>query len=61
MPLKHRSIGGSGQMITGRKAMSDNSADKADNGGTPSGVNHIVLDVRDIEEAHRFWTEIIGL
>ena len=24
-------------------------------------MNHIVLNVRDIEEAHRFWTEIIGL
>jgi catechol 2,3-dioxygenase len=28
---------------------------------TPVGVNHVVLNVRDIEEAHRFWTEIIGL
>ena len=28
---------------------------------TPIGVNQIVLNVRDIEEAHRFWTEIIGL
>jgi hypothetical protein len=33
--------------------MSDNSTNKADNGGTPIGVNHIVLNVRDIEEAHR--------
>ena len=32
--------------------MSDNGADKADNGGTPVGVNHIVLNVRDIEQAH---------
>jgi hypothetical protein len=23
-------------------------------------ANHIVLNVRDIEESHRFWTEIIG-
>jgi catechol 2,3-dioxygenase len=30
-------------------------------GGTPVGINHIVLNVRDIEESHRFWTEIIGL
>jgi hypothetical protein len=48
-------------MMIGKRAMSDNSANRADNGGTPIGVNHIVLNVRDIEEAHRFWTEIIGL
>jgi catechol 2,3-dioxygenase len=28
---------------------------------TPVGINHIVLNVRDIEESHRFWTEIVGL
>jgi catechol 2,3-dioxygenase len=27
----------------------------------PRGLNHLVLNVRDIEEAHRFWTEIVGL
>jgi catechol 2,3-dioxygenase len=27
---------------------------------TPYGLNHLVLNVRDIEESHRFWTEIIG-
>lgn len=27
----------------------------------PFAVNHIVLNVRDIEESHRFWTEIIGM
>ncbi len=27
---------------------------------TPAGLNHLVLNVRDIEESHRFWTEIIG-
>ena len=26
----------------------------------PSGINHLVLNVRDMEESHRFWTEIIG-
>lgn len=26
----------------------------------PSGVNHLVLNVRDLERAHAFWTEIIG-
>ncbi|MBM3491322.1 MAG: hypothetical protein FJX68_12905 [Alphaproteobacteria bacterium] len=27
----------------------------------PVGVNHVVLNVRDIEASHRFWTEIVGL
>ena len=26
----------------------------------PCGVNHLVLNVRDIEESHRFWTELLG-
>ncbi|MDA1098755.1 MAG: VOC family protein [Proteobacteria bacterium] len=26
----------------------------------PSGLNHLVLNVRDLEESHRFWTEILG-
>src|SRR5499426_3571674 len=26
---------------------------------TPRGVNHLVLNVRDIEVSHRFWTEIL--
>ncbi len=28
---------------------------------TPRGVNHVVLNVRDIEESHRFWTKVVGL
>lgn len=28
---------------------------------TPCGVNHVVLNVRDMEESHRFWTEVVGL
>jgi len=28
---------------------------------TPVGVNHIVLNVRNMEESHRFWTEVVGL
>jgi catechol 2,3-dioxygenase len=28
---------------------------------TPVGLNHLVLNVRDLEASHRFWTEIIGL
>ncbi len=27
---------------------------------TPVGLNHLVLNVRNLEESHRFWTEIIG-
>ena len=27
----------------------------------PVGVNHVVLNVRDMEESHRFWTEVAGL
>jgi catechol 2,3-dioxygenase len=27
---------------------------------TPAAVNHVVFNVRDIEESHRFWTEIMG-
>ena len=27
---------------------------------TPSGLNHVVLNVRSIGEAHRFWTELLG-
>ena len=27
---------------------------------TPGGINHLVINVRDIEESHRFWTEIVG-
>ncbi|MBV8616675.1 MAG: VOC family protein [Acetobacteraceae bacterium] len=26
----------------------------------PAGINHLVLNVRDLEESHRFWTEILG-
>lgn len=27
---------------------------------TPRGVNHLVLNVRDLEVSHRFWTEVMG-
>lgn len=26
----------------------------------PSGLNHLVINVRNMEETHRFWTEMIG-
>jgi catechol 2,3-dioxygenase len=28
---------------------------------SPMRINHLVLNVRDLEESHRFWTEIVGL
>src|SRR5947207_958524 len=27
----------------------------------PIGVNHIVLNVRNMDESHQFWTEVVGL
>jgi catechol 2,3-dioxygenase len=27
---------------------------------TPVGFNHLVINVRDIEASHRFWTELLG-
>jgi catechol 2,3-dioxygenase len=26
----------------------------------PSGLNHLVINVRDLEESHKFWTEVLG-
>lgn len=26
----------------------------------PTGINHLVLNVRDMDESHAFWTEILG-
>ena len=28
---------------------------------SPVGINHIVLNVRDMDASHKFWTEIVGL
>jgi catechol 2,3-dioxygenase-like lactoylglutathione lyase family enzyme len=27
---------------------------------TPQGVNHLVLNVRDMEESHHFWADLLG-
>ena len=40
--------------------MTDRISDAPAAAVTPSGINHLVLNVRDIEESHRFWTEIVG-
>ena len=26
----------------------------------PAGLNHLVINVRDMAETHRFWTEMLG-
>src|SRR5580658_9793187 len=44
-----------------RDTMARKTSKKTVDAGTPVGVNHVVLNVRDIEESHRFWTEIVGL
>lgn len=41
--------------------MTDKTSDAPAAAVSPTGVNHIVLNVRDIEESHKFWTEIAGL
>ena len=28
---------------------------------TPRGINHLVLNVRNLEESHKFWTEVVGM
>ena len=36
------------------------SADDTAGPMTPVGLNHLVINVRNMEESHRFWTEILG-
>ena len=40
--------------------MTDKGSNK-ESSAIPLGVNHVVLNVHDIEESHQFWTEVIGL
>jgi len=35
-------------------------AEKPSGPVVPRGVNHLVLNVRDIEESHHFWSELLG-
>lgn len=35
-------------------------ADEPSGPVTPRGVNHLVLNVRDIEESHHFWCDLLG-
>jgi catechol-2,3-dioxygenase len=32
----------------------------ADQAAAPVGINHIVINVRNLDESHKFWTEIVG-
>ena len=40
--------------------MTDSKQTVPDRAVTPSGLNHLVLNVRDVEESHHFWTELMG-
>ncbi|MEM7250554.1 MAG: VOC family protein [Pseudomonadota bacterium] len=40
--------------------MAEDSGDQ-DKPVRPSGLNHLVINVRDMEESHAFWTDLIGL
>ena len=40
--------------------MADGNIDTPTEAVSPSGINHLVLNVRDIDESHKFWTEIVG-
>ena len=40
--------------------MTDNGAQVPTQAQSPRGINHLVLNVRDIEASHKFWTEIVG-
>jgi catechol 2,3-dioxygenase len=41
-------------------AQSTNAATTPREAMTPVGINHLVLNVRNMEESHKFWTEIMG-
>ncbi len=36
-------------------------ADNATGLTAPSGLNHLVLNVRNMDESHAFWTDVVGL
>ena len=38
----------------------DRAAARQDAVAAPSGLNHLVLNVRDIEASHAFWTDLLG-
>jgi len=40
--------------------MTDNGAQVPTQAQSPRGINHLVLNVRNLEASHTFWTEVIG-
>ena len=44
-----------------RKRSNGISGDSKPGPAAPVGVNHIVLNVRNMDESHQFWTEVVGL
>ena len=34
--------------------------DNANQAQAPRGINHLVLNVRNMEVSHKFWTEVLG-
>ena len=40
--------------------MTDNGAQVPTQAQSPRGINHLVLNVRNLEASHKFWTEVIG-
>jgi catechol 2,3-dioxygenase len=40
--------------------MDNNGAQVPTQAQSPRGINHLVLNVRNLEVSHKFWTEIIG-
>jgi len=41
-------------------SQSSNGSSAPEQAQAPVGINHMVLNVRDLERSHRFWTEILG-
>ncbi len=45
---------------TATKTLMTGTIAKRDTAVTPRGVNHIVLNVRNMEESHHFWSDLLG-
>jgi len=42
------------------ESQNGHAADAPKEAQPPRGINHVVLTVKNLEESHRFWTEILG-
>lgn len=40
--------------------MAETTSEAPERAVSPVGVNHLVLNVHDIDESHQFWTEVLG-